>query len=222
MQHTYRVLIVEDEKPISKLIELNLSAAGYACTAVYDGRAAADILLDRRFDLILLDVMLPEADGFELMEFISPLGIPVIFLTARADVADRVKGLRLGADDYIAKPFAVAELLARVDVVLRRYYKANESLFVCGVEIRTATRAAFRDGSPIELTPKEYELMMLFVQNKNVALYRDVIFERVWQSDYLGDSRTVDIHVQRVRKKLGWEDVLKTVYKVGYRLEEKA
>lgn len=220
MAHMYRILIVEDEKPISKLIELNLSAAGYACTVVYDGKAAADLLLDRRFELILLDVMLPEADGFELMEFIRPLAIPVIFLTARADVADRVKGLRLGADDYIVKPFAVAELLARVDVVLRRYYKAGEVLCVAGVEIRTATRAAYRGESMIELTPKEYELMMLFVQNKNIALFRDVIFERVWQSDYLGDSRTVDIHVQRLRRKLGWEGALKTVHKVGYRLEE--
>ncbi len=215
----WKILIVEDEKPISELIRMNLARAGYDCRCVYDGKAAADLLTEARFDLILLDVMLPEADGFELMEFIRPLAMPVIFLTARADVADRVKGLRLGADDYITKPFAVAELLARVDVVLRRYYKTDEVIEIGDVAIHTGGHAVTRGGRPVELTPKEYELLMLFVQNRGVALFRDVIYERVWQSDFLGETRTVDLHVQRLRKKLGWESKLVTVHKVGYRME---
>lgn len=215
----WKILIVEDEKPISELIRMNLARAGYDCRCVYDGRAAADLLTEARFDLILLDVMLPEADGFELMEFIRPLAMPVIFLTARADVADRVKGLRLGADDYITKPFAVAELLARVDVVLRRYYKTDEVIEIGGIAIHTGGHAVTREGKSVELTPKEYELLMLFVQNRGVALFRDVIYERVWQSDFLGETRTVDLHVQRLRKKLGWENKLVTVHKVGYRME---
>jgi len=213
------ILIVEDETPISELIRMNLAAQGHACTCVHDGTAAADLLLETRFDLILLDVMLPGTDGFSLMEFIAPLGIPVIFLTARGDVPDRVKGLRLGADDYIVKPFAVAELLARVDGVLRRRYAAGEVLNISGVDIHTGSRAVFRDGTRVELTPREYELLLFFAQNRGIALFRDVIYERVWQADYLGETRTVDLHVQRLRKKLGWEKDLVTVHKVGYRLE---
>lgn len=218
----WKTLIVEDEKPISELIRMNLARAGYDCRCVYDGKSAADLLLEARFDLILLDVMLPEVNGFELMEFIRPFSIPVIFLTAKADVADRVKGLRLGADDYIVKPFAVAELLARVDVVLRRYYKADEVIELGDVAIDTGGRAVTRGGKAVELTPKEYELLLLFAQNCGVALFRDVIYERVWQSEFTGESRTVDLHVQRLRKKLSWENRLVTVHKVGYRLEAQA
>ncbi len=217
-----KILIVEDENPISELIRMNLSNSGHSCVCAYDGKEAADLLVDARFDLILLDIMLPKVDGFELMEFIRPLEIPVIFLTAKADVADRVKGLRLGADDYIVKPFAIAELLARVDTVIRRYYKTDPVIRFAGIEVFTQSHAVLRSGEPVELTPKEYDLLMLFVQNMNIALFRDIIFERVWQGDCLGDSRTVDLHVQRLRKKLGLEDFLKTVYKVGYCLEVSA
>ncbi len=215
----YTVLIVEDEKPISELIRINLESSGYSCTCVYNGRKAADLLEEHRFDLIMLDVMLPEVDGFELMSFIAPMEIPVIFLTAKAGVKDRVKGLRLGAEDYIIKPFAVSELLARVDVIIRRCYKADEVIRIGTVEIHTGSHRVKHNGTAVELTPKEYGLMMLFIQNKNIALYRDVIYERVWQSSYPWDGRTVDLHVQRLRKKLGWEEQLKTVYRVGYRLE---
>lgn len=215
----YKVLIVEDEKPIAELIKINLEVSGYGCVCVHDGKAAADLLEERRFDLILLDVMLPGVNGFELMAYIAPMDIPVIFLTAKADVQDRVKGLRLGADDYIVKPFAVAELLARVDVVVRRYYKANETISVGEVEIFTQSKRVVCGGNAVELTPKEYDLLVFFAQNRGIALYRDVIFEHVWQTSFLGDSRTVDLHVQRLRKKLAWEDRLKTVHKIGYRLE---
>lgn len=216
-----KILIVEDEKPISELIRINLTNAGHDCTCVYDGKAAADLLENTRFDLVLLDVMLPNVDGFELMDYIRPMDIPVIFLTAKGNADDRVKGLRLGAEDYIVKPFAIAELLARVDTVIRRYSKADSVIEFGAVEVLTQSHLVMRRGVAVELTPKEYELLLLFLQNKNIALFRDVIFERVWEGEYTGDTRTVDLHVQRLRKKLGLEDTLKTVYKVGYRLEVK-
>ena len=216
-----KILIVEDEKPISELIRINLTNAGHDCTCVYDGKAAADLLENTRFDLVLLDVMLPNVDGFELMDYIRPMDIPVIFLTAKGNVDDRVKGLRLGAEDYIVKPFAIAELLARVDTVIRRYSKADSVIEFGAVEVLTQSHLVMRRGVAVELTPKEYDLLLLFLQNKNIALFRDVIFERVWEGEYTGDTRTVDLHVQRLRKKLGLEDTLKTVYKVGYRLEVK-
>ncbi|WP_122788940.1 response regulator transcription factor [Intestinibacillus sp. Marseille-P6563] len=214
-----RVLIVEDEKPISELIRISLAGAGYQCVCVYDGLAAADRIEQEQFDLVLLDVMLPGADGFEVMEYIRPRDIPVIFLTARGTVSDRVKGLKLGADDYLVKPFEIAELLARVETVLRRYHKLDRIIEIGGLTIDISSWSVCRDGVPIALTKKEFELLLLFARNPDIALYRETIYERVWQSDYMGDSRTVDLHVQRLRKKVGWEDKIKAVYKIGYRLE---
>lgn len=214
-----RILIVEDEKPIAELIRLSLTGAGYRCEWAGDGLEAADRIEHENWDLILLDVMLPGADGFELMEFIRPREIPVIFLTARGSVADRVKGLKLGADDYLVKPFEVIELLARVETVLRRYHKLDRKIEVGGLSIDVVSRTVTRDGAEIALTKKEFELLLLFARNPGIALYRETIYERVWESDYMGDSRTVDLHVQRLRKKVGWEDRLRAVYKIGYRLE---
>ena len=172
-----------------------------------------------QFDLILLDVMLPGASGFELMDYIRPMEIPVIFLTAKSDVRDRVKGLHLGAEDYIVKPFEIIELQARVETVLRRYHKLDRILRVGGLEIDTYSRTTHRDGQEIALTKKEFDLLLLFARNPNIALYRETMYERVWESDEMGDTRTVDLHIQRLRKKVGWEKELKAVYKVGYRLE---
>lgn len=214
-----QILIVEDEKPISNLIRLSLKKAGYACCCAYDGAEAADILENRRFDLILLDIMLPEIDGFSLMEYIRPMEIPVIFLTARNSVADRVKGLDMGAEDYIVKPFEIMELLARVNVVLRRYHKTDTELRIGGLVIDTQAMLVYRDGEAIPLTPKEYELLLLFARNPGIALYRETIYERIWNEDFPYGSKTVDLHVQRLRKKIGWEDLLHAVPKVGYRLE---
>ncbi len=214
-----RVLIVEDEKPIAELVRISLSGAGYRCTCVYDGLAAADLIERENFDLILLDVMLPGVDGFELMEYIRPLGIPVIFLTARGAVNDRVRGLKAGADDYLVKPFEIIELLARVETVLRRYHKLDRVLEIGGLTIDVSSRTVSRAGEEIALTKKEFELLLLFARNPGIALYRETIYERVWESDYMGDSRTVDLHVQRLRKKVGWEQKLRAVYKIGYRLE---
>lgn len=214
-----QILIVEDEKPISNLIEMSLRNAGYACECVYDGMTAANRIEENTYDLILLDIMLPEVNGFELMEYIRPYEIPVIFITAKTSVRDTVKGLAMGAEDYLAKPFEIVELLARVEVVLRRYHKNASLIRMDDLEVDTLSHTVKKAGKPITLTKKEYELLLLFINNKNIALFRDVIYERVWGSEYTGESRTVDLHVQRMRKKVGWEKRIKTIYKVGYRLE---
>lgn len=214
-----KVLIVDDEKPICDLIDLNLSAAGYHTTVVQDGIAAIDMIEKENFDLVLLDIMLPGADGYDVMEYIRPLGVPVIFITAKHEVRDRVKGLKLGADDYLVKPFDVVELMARVEVVLRRYHKTERILTAGDIQVDVEARRATRAGCPVVLTNKEFGLLVLFMENKNVALFRETLYEKVWEDEYFADSRTLDLHVQRLRKKLGWEQNLVAVYKVGYRLE---
>lgn len=216
-----RILIIEDEKPIANLISMSLEKVGYHCDSVFTGTDAVGLIDENIYDLILLDIMLPGIDGFELMDYIYPLNIPVIFITAKSDVKDKVKGLNMGAEDYIVKPFDVAELLARVDVVLRRYNKKNMVFMIKDLEINLISRSVKKVGKEIPLTPKEFDLLALFAQNPNIALFRDVIYERVWGGDYEGDSRTVDLHIQRMRKKVGLEMELKTIYKVGYRLELK-
>ena len=215
-----QILIAEDEPSIANLIKTTLDGPDYCCTWVADGMAAADILEQKPFDLVLLDIMLPKADGYEVLEYCRALEVPVIFLTAKGTVEDRVRGLRLGAEDYITKPFELIELQARVETVLRRCGKTGRALFISpNIEIDTAARTVCRNGVPVALTAKEYDLLLLFVQNKNVALYRDTIYKRVWGEDYMGESRTVDLHIQRLRKKLGLENRLVAVYKVGYWLE---
>lgn len=199
-----RILIVEDEITIARLIDLNLSACGYECTCEYDGLAAADLL---------------EQMSFDLMDLIRPTKTPVIFLTARGSVSDRVNGLRAGADDYLVKPFDIVELIARVESVLRRTGKTGDRYTVGDVCIDARAMRVTRGGEPVLLTPKEFDLLLLFVQNRNIALFRETIYERVWGAEFTGDSRTVDLHVQRLRRKLGWQGKLLTIYKTGYRLE---
>ena len=214
-----KILIVDDEKPICDLIDLNLSASGYQCRTVQDGLEALKLIEEENFDLILLDIMLPGADGYDIMEYVRPMGIPVIFITAKHEVRDRVKGLKLGADDYLVKPFDVVELVARVEAVLRRYNKTERLLSAGDVVVDVEARRVTRAGVPVELTNKEFGLLVLFMKNKNVALFRETLYEKVWEGEYYGDSRTLDLHVQRLRRKLGWEHSLVAVYKVGYRLE---
>ena len=214
-----RILIAEDEPAIANLIKTTLDGPDYTCTWVADGIAAADILEREPFDLVLLDIMLPGADGYEVLEYCRTLEVPVIFLTAKGEVEDRVRGLRLGAEDYITKPFELIELLARVETVLRRCGKTKQMLTLPpDLEIDTAARTVCRGGVPVALTAKEYDLLLLFFQNKNVALYRESIYRIIWGNDYMGESRTVDLHVQRMRKKLGLENLV-ALYKIGYRLE---
>lgn len=214
-----RILIVEDEKAISDLIRMNLFEAGYFCDCAFDGMTAVNMLDENKYDLILLDILLPEVDGYEVMEYVKPLEVPVIFLTAKASVDDRVKGLKLGADDYLVKPFEIIELLARVEAVLRRYNLSQSIIEIGGLTVDTKARTVKKENLEIPLTKKEYELLVFFINNKNIALFRDKIYEKIWGGDYMGDSRTVDLHVQRLRKKLGWEQLITAVYKVGYRLE---
>lgn len=213
-----KILIVEDEEPISNLIRMNLTKAGYQCKCAFDGNTAADLMAENNFDLALLDIMLPGINGYELMEYARSLELPVIFITAMDKVDDKVKGLKSGAEDYIAKPFEIAELLARVETVLRRYNKGEKVLKVLDIEVDVQSRTVVQNGQQIMLTLKEFELLLLFIRNKNVALYRDIIYENVWESEYMGESRTVDLHVQRLKKKLHWEEHIVAVYKVGYRL----
>ena len=213
------VLIVEDEQAIAKLISVNLSDEGYHCTCAFDGKQAADLIEQNDYDLILLDIMLPEINGYELLEFIKPLGTQVIFITAKGTVDDRIKGLKLGADDYLVKPFQIGELLARVEAVLRRYGKSEKQMNFADISINTISRKVLKDGQDIDLTVKEFDLLVELIRNKNVALYRAQLYEKVWGEEYIGETRTLDSHIQRLRKKLGWEDRIKTVFRIGYRLE---
>lgn len=214
-----QILIVEDERPIAQLLRMSLEDAGYRCLCAYDGNEGATLAEKGGFDLALLDIMLPGSDGYELLDFLRSMEIPVIFITARASTEDKVKGLRLGAEDYITKPFEIVELLARVETVLRRYNKSAAVLTLGDVCVDTLSRVVTKKGEPVSLTVKEYELVLLFARNRNIALFRDKIYEKVWGDYYEGDSRTVDLHIQRMRKKLGWERNLVPVYKIGYRLE---
>ena len=215
-----KILIVEDELAISRLIKLNLDIANYDSKEVYDGFEALDIIEKEKFDLILLDVMLPNIDGFTIITKIEHLNIPVIFLTAKNSLFDKVNGLKLGAEDYIVKPFEAMELLARIETVLRRYGKAKEILEFKDIKIYLKERIVKKNGELVELTLKEYELLLILIQNKNIALTREMLLERVWQFDYFGGTRTVDMHIGAVRKKLDLNDNIKTVYKIGYRLED--
>lgn len=214
-----KILVVEDEAAIRDLISINLSLVGYEVFTAEDGLEAKNFLENTKVDLILLDVMIPEIDGFSLIEKIKKYSIPIIFVTAKESVLDRVKGLRLGAEDYIIKPFETIELLARIEVVLRRYNKEDRIKFK-NIEVDTNKRIAKVNDKEVYLTAKEYDLLILFLQNKNIALSREQILDRVWGFEYGGETRTVDIHVQRIREKLDLKNSIKTVFKVGYRLEE--
>ena len=214
-----KILIAEDEEPIANLIRMNLKKAGYACECAYDGQEAADRMEEGHYDLLLLDIMLPKINGYELMEYAKSIQLPVIFITAMDSTENKVKGLKMGAEDYLAKPFEIVELLARVEAVLRRCNKIGRMLHVLDVDIDLSSRTVMQDGKQILLTLKEYELLLFFARNPNIALYREVIYEQVWEKEYTGDSRTVDLHVQRLKKKLGWDKHICAVYKIGYRLE---
>ena len=214
-----RILAVDDERPIAELLRLSLTRAGYQCVCAYDGISAADLIEKETFDLILLDIMLPGIDGFELMEYIRTTDTPVIFLTAKNAVSDRVKGLRMGAEDYIVKPFDILELLARVEGVLRRHGKTQTLIKIGDLEINTLSMQVYRNAREIPLTHKEYALLLLFAQNIGVVLSKATIYERIWGGEYPESTRTVELHIQRMKRKVGWDDRIKPVYGIGYRLE---
>ena len=212
-----RILIVEDERMINELILRNLQAVGHTCVQVYDGQEALQKINSAQFDLVILDVMLPSMSGFEVMEQIKQT--PVIFLTSKGNVVDKIHGLRLGAEDYMVKPFEMLELIARVDVVLRRRKKKDDVFCLGDVTVNLETLQVTKSGVPVELAPQELQLLEVLVRNRNIALPREKLLDLAWGFDYLGDIRTVDVHIQKLRKKLDWTPYIKTVYKLGYRLE---
>lgn len=213
------ILIIEDEPALCDLIALNVKMVGHQAITRSDGRDAEDILRREAVDLIILDVMLPGEDGFSLIERIRHFDVPVIFLTALDSAQDKVRGLNLGAEDYITKPFESIELIARIGVVLRRSGRSSKEFSAGSVRVLLEEHKVYVAGQETELTLKEFELLEMFILNKNIALSREKILDLVWGYDYVGETRTVDVHVQRLRKKLHWEDFIKTVYKYGYRLE---
>ncbi|QJD83844.1 response regulator transcription factor [Cohnella herbarum] len=215
-----RILIVEDDVHISKIIKMNLNLVHYETTEAYDGYEALEAIKHGKYDLILLDIMIPRMDGFALMERIKSYQIPVIFLTAKNSVFDKVKGLKLGADDYIVKPFEAIELLARIETVLRRYGHGDSVIEFKSVKVYIEKREVTVNGDAVELTPKEFDLLVVLIKNKNIALSREQFLDKVWGGDYFGETRTVDMHIKSVRKKLNLQDYIKTIYKIGYRLEE--
>jgi len=213
------ILVVEDEVAIADLIAMNLKLVGHSAYQVNNGNEVMNDIAAHKPDLIILDVMLPGKDGFELMKEIEPLHIPVIFLTAKEELTDKITGLKLGADDYMVKPFEILELLTRIETVLKRYRTSGRVFKLGNLEVRLDEHIAFLSGEQVELTTKEFMLLELLIRNKNIALSREKILESVWDFDYMGDTRTVDVHIQRLRKKLDLNDRIKTVFKMGYRLE---
>lgn len=215
------ILIVEDDENIARMIEATLSMVGYRCDGCEDGSEAVRRILEGSYDLILLDVMLPGMGGFEILTKIKNKGTPVIFLTALQDVGDKVKGLRLGAEDYIVKPFEAVELLARIEVVLRRTNAGRQQLAYDGILVDLQKHVVTKNGERVPLTPKEFDVLVFFMQNVDIAITRERLMAAIWGYEFEGESRTVDIHVQQVRRKLDLKGKLVTIPKLGYCLESR-
>lgn len=212
------ILIIEDEEPINRLIKQNLALSGHVCQQIYDGAEAKRRLLSGAvYDLIIMDVMLPHIDGFSLMRYVADM--PVIFLTAKSQLSDKLTGLTSGAWDYLTKPFEMLELIARVRLVLSKTQKTDDRICIAETEIDLKARKVTVNGREIELAKQEFELLEALILNRNIALSREKLLELAWGYDYMGDTRTVDVHITKLRKKLNLEDCIKTVYKTGYRLE---
>ncbi len=226
-----RILVVEDDSSISELICMNLEAAGYEPLPFMDGLAAEQFLKQKDQDgkeaaggeipaLALVDVMLPGKDGFELMEDFQKAQIPVIYLTAKDDVLSKVHGLKAGAEDYIVKPFEVLELLVRMEKVLKRTGRSRKLIQIRDVTIDLTEHSVTRGGERVALKPLEYELLVTLASSRNVAFSREELLNRIWGVDYVGETRTVDVHIGQLRKKLGFHQVIRTISKTGYRLED--
>lgn len=218
-----KIMVVEDDSSISELICMNLDAAGYETLPVSDGIAAENFLKSmdgQEVALALVDVMLPGKDGFELMEDFQRADIPVIYLTAKDDVASKVYGLTSGAEDYIVKPFEVLELLVRMEKVLKRTGRSREKIQIRDVVIDLKQHSVVKGGVQVQLKPMEYELLVALAGSRNVAFSREELLNRIWGTDYMGETRTVDVHIGQLRKKLDFYDVIRTIPKKGYRLED--
>jgi len=215
-----RILVVEDEEAIARMIAVNLECSGYKTVVFNNGQEAADALEeDADFNLALLDVMLPGMDGFQLFEVVKKKGIPAIFLTAKDDVVSKVTGLRGGAEDYVVKPFEVLELMVRIEKVLERTGAMKKTETICGLEVDFEAMQVKRDGQEQHLTTMEFKLLEVLIRNRNKAVSREKLLALVWGADFMGETRTVDVHIAQLRKKLGLEDAIRTIPKFGYRLE---
>ena len=217
-----RILIVEDDHAISDAVALNMQFIGYEYAVFNDGKKAADSLADdHAFDLALLDIMLPGIDGFELFSYMEKYNIPVIYMTAKTDSASEIKGLRDGAEDYIVKPFDMLTLMVRIEKVLRRTGKLNTIYRVRDIEVNSETRIVMKSGAPVELQPMEFDVLLLLLKNKNLTVSREQLLSEVWGYDYIGESRAVDVKISAIRRKLDLGDAIKSIPKLGYRLEER-
>ena len=216
-----RILVVEDDAAIAELICINLRVAGFEPVTITDGIETAQLLeIDHAFDMALLDIMLPGLDGFELLDHMRKFHIPVIYLTAKTDLSSKIKGLTQGAEDYIVKPFEVLELIVRVEKVLERYGKLNQILRFRDIEMNIPDRIITCCGKEIALKPLEFDLLVMLAKNKNRTLTRGRLLNEIWGMEYIGETRTVDVHIAQIRKKLDLNDTIKTISKVGYRLED--
>lgn len=215
-----KILVIEDEVAINDVICMSLEAVGYEAVGFSDGEEAGRALVGAHdYGCAVVDIMLPGRDGFSLLKELQSYGVPVIFLTAKDGLSDKVRGLRAGAEDYMIKPFEMLELLARIEKVLERRGALEAKLRVRDVVIDSEKRTVTKNGEEIYLKPMEFDCLMLLVRNKNKALSRSRILGALWGMEFEGETRTVDAHIGRIRKKLGFEDVIKTIPRIGYRLE---
>lgn len=217
----HRIIIVEDDLAIADALAMHLQHAGYEFQVFYDGMEAMDALLDdHQYDLALLDIMLPGMNGFELLEHMKQYNIPVIYMTAKTDAASEIKGLRDGAEDYITKPFEIMTLLVRMEKVLARFHTMQDVYYIGDVQVDVVNKKVERLGQEIKLTPIEFQVLEILVKYKNRTISRDTLLNEVWGESYYGDTRTVDVRISQLRKKLNLNEEIKTISKVGYRLEE--
>lgn len=211
-----KILIVEDDASIRAMVKMHLTLVGHSVFEAEDACSAREILKHENIDLTILDIMLPGEDGFSIGEKLIEKGMSVLFLTARTAVSDRVRGLTMGAEDYILKPFEPAELLARIENILKRSQKEEDKIRVRDIEIDFKARRVYLMGEEVILTALEFDLLSMLARRRNIAVSREELLSAVWGYNYLGETRTVDVHVQRLRAKIGSE-YIETVYKYGYR-----
>ena len=219
-----KILVVDDESRMRKLVSDFLIRSNYQVLEAADGEEALDIFYaNKEIALVVLDVMMPKMDGWQVCKEIREYSkVPIIMLTAKSDEQDELKGFELGVDEYIGKPFSPKILMARIEAILRRTKGAEEAILECGgIRMDRGAHIVTIDGTPVDLSYKEFQLLAYFLENKGIALSRDKILNQVWNYDYFGDARTIDTHVKKLRSKLGDKgDMIKTVWGMGYKLSE--
>jgi DNA-binding response OmpR family regulator len=221
----YTVLVVDDEEDMRNLIEMYLLNSGYKCIQAEDGKKALEKLHNHRVDVILLDIMMPNLNGFEVCEIIRKTHqTPIIFISAKGEEWDKVKGLKLGGDDYVVKPFSPGELMARIEALLRRTGKLGQDsetdiIQFHEIALNQKSRKVTVNNKPVNLTLKEYELLLFFIKHEGQVLSREQLLENIWGIDYDGSLRTVDTHIKTLRMKLKTADYIQTVWGIGYKLE---